>query len=193
MINKSSHLAGRRWPLLICVSVSELCDNFAVPSLVDCSLFKVSWKISQEVEGSSKTGHERVMRSLVMDRIVESVPRMQLVFDPAPFLAFQSYWERTIRLGWTQLLSWNSPLLHMTTVVILWYAIMQHRNVYISLQVSQKNLWSRTCINTVYQALSPIFRVPGNKAKCTLQWSVKVTSSSAWQFCIGSLLPEGCC
>ena len=138
-------------------------------------------------------GHERVMRSLVMDGIAESIPRLQLVLDPAPFLAFQSYWERTIRLGWTQLLSWNSPLLHMTTVVILWYAIMQHRNVYISLQVSQKNLWSRTCINTVYQALSPIFRVPGNKAKCTLQWSVKVTSSSAWQFCIGSLLPEGCC
>ena len=112
------------YPYLNCVT-TLLC-HFCL-SEVDARHTSGLFIIQGELEDLSRggrifknRGHERVMRRLVMDGIAESVPRMQLVFDPAPFLAFQSYWERTIRLGWTQLLSWNSPLLHMTTVVILY-------------------------------------------------------------------------
>ena len=39
---------------------------------------------------------------------------------------------------------------------------------YGSFQVPQKNLGSHTCANSVYQALSPIFRAPGNETKNSL-------------------------
>ena len=40
-----------------------------------------AFSMEKEEEGSSKTGHERVMRSLVMDRIAENVPRLQLILQ----------------------------------------------------------------------------------------------------------------
>ena len=44
-----------------------------------------------------------------------------------------------------QLLSHNSPPLRVTTLVIQWYTIVQHRDIYSSFQVPQKNLGSRSC------------------------------------------------
>lgn len=82
----------------------------------------------------------------------------------APFLAFQPYRGCTIQIGCTQFLSWNSPSLHVTTLVIHWYAIVQHRDIYISFQVPQTNLGSCACANSMYQVLPPIFRAPVNKA-----------------------------
>ena len=54
---------------------------------------------------------------------------------------------------------------------------------YVSFQVSQKNLGSRACTNSVYQVLPSIFRAPGNEAN-------PVVESCCFKLLVGASLSE---
>ena len=52
-------------------------------------------------------------------------------------------------------------------LVIQWYTIMQHGDIFNSFQVPQENLGSHTCPNSMYQGAPLSFWVPANEARCT--------------------------
>ena len=73
------------------------------------------------------------------------------------------YRVSTVWLGWMLLLSCNSLPLRVMTLVLQWYMIVQHGDVYSSFQVPQKT-WGAAHAWTVCTRHSTlIFRAPGNE------------------------------